>query len=603
MIPNCSERYARAEASIYFLKESRMDIFSFITLFGGLALFLFGMNQMSSSLEKLAGGKLEAVLNRMTSNRFKALFLGIGITVAIQSSSAVTVMLVGLVNSGIMDLSSTVGVIMGSNIGTTVTAWIMSMIGIKSDNFFIKMLKPESFSPVLALIGVIMMMVCKTSKKKDIGSIMCGFAILMYGMTFMSESVSPLADSPKFASILTAFHNPLLGIFTGLAVTAVIQSSAASIGMLQALSMTGGITYGMAIPIIMGQNIGTCATALISSIGVNRNAKRVAVIHIAFNCIGTAVFMAVFYLGHWLFTFPFVNEAINPVGIAMFHSIFNICTTALLLPFTKQLVKLAEGTIKTEPEREVAFLDERLLKTPSVALQECTNITVEMAHLAKKSMFGAMDILFNYDEKQDQLIRDMEGDIDIYEDHLGSYLVKLSGTNLSDSDSRQISKLLHTIGNFERISDHAVNIVGCAKEISDKDIRLSDEGLREIGIATDAIKEIMDIAINSFDDNDLILAAKVEPLEQVIDGLLENIKINHINRLQSGECTIQHGFVLSDILNNYERVSDHCSNIAVAVIELSKATFETHEYLNRLKSMNDPEFISLFESYRSKYTI
>lgn len=580
-----------------------MDIFSFITLFGGLALFLFGMNQMSASLEKLAGGKMEAILNRMTSNRFKGLLLGCGITIAIQSSSAVTVMLVGLVNSGIMDLSNTVGVIMGSNIGTTVTAWIMSMIGISSDNFFIKMLKPESFSPIMALVGVIMMMTCKTSKKRDIGNIMVGFAILMYGMQFMSNSVSPLADSPKFESILTAFNNPLLGVLTGLVVTAVIQSSAASIGMLQALSMTGGITCGMAIPIVMGQNIGTCATALISSIGVNKNAKRVAVIHILFNVIGTAVFMAVFYGLHAFIDFKFINDTISPVGIALFHTIFNVCTTALLLPLTQVLVRIAVKTIHTEPEREVAFLDERLLKTPTIAIRECNNQAVEMAHIAKNSMLKSMDILFSYSEEDSEAVHQMEGDVDIFEDHLGSYLVKLSANELSDHDTRQISKMLHTIGNFERISDHAVNVLSASKEIQEKSVVLSDTAHAELNVVAAALKEILDITIRAYDTDDIEMASRVEPLEQVIDGLTEAVKLNHINRLQKGECTIQNGFVLSDILTNYERVSDHCSNIAVAIIELAHDSFETHEYLNQLKSADDPEFKRLFEEYKNKYSI
>lgn len=580
-----------------------MDIFSFITLFGGLALFLFGMNQMSASLEKLAGGKMEAILNRMTSNRFKGLLLGCGITIAIQSSSAVTVMLVGLVNSGIMDLSNTVGVIMGSNIGTTVTAWIMSMIGISSDNFFIKMLKPESFSPIMALVGVIMMMTCKTSKKRDIGNIMVGFAILMYGMQFMSNSVSPLADSPKFESILTAFNNPLLGVLTGLVVTAVIQSSAASIGMLQALSMTGGITCGMAIPIVMGQNIGTCATALISSIGVNKNAKRVAVIHILFNVIGTAVFMAVFYGLHAFIDFKFINDTISPVGIALFHTIFNVCTTALLLPFTQVLVRIAVKTIHTEPEREVAFLDERLLKTPTIAIRECNNQAVEMAHIAKNSMLKSMDMLFSFSDDDAEAVHQMEGDVDIFEDHLGSYLVKLSANELSDHDTRQISKMLHTIGNFERISDHAVNVLSASKEIQEKSVELSDTAHAELNVVAAALKEILDITIRAYDTDDIEMASRVEPLEQVIDGLTEAVKLNHINRLQKGECTIQNGFVLSDILTNYERVSDHCSNIAVAIIELAHDSFETHEYLNQLKSADDPEFKRLFEEYKNKYSI
>lgn len=581
-----------------------MDIFSFITLFGGLALFLYGMSLMSQGLEKLAGGKLEGILKKMTSNPVKSLFLGIGITAVIQSSSAVTVMLVGLVNSGIMQLSSTVGVIMGSNIGTTVTAWILSLIGIESDNIWVKLLKPDSFSPILALIGVILMMSAKTSRKKDIGSILVGFAVLMYGMDFMSDSVSPLADSPKFTSMLTAFSNPILGIFTGLALTAIIQSSSASVGILQALSLTGSISYGMAIPIIMGQNIGTCVTALISSIGVSKNAKRVAVIHISFNILGTAVFMIIYMIAFYGFKLTFVEEAINPVSIAIVHSVFNITTTMLLLPFSKQLVKIAEGTIKTEPEQEVAFLDERLLNTPSIAVNECSQIAVEMGHISRESILDAMEILFRYDEKKAEKVKELESKVDIYEDRIGSYLVKLSAYDISDSDSKQISKMLQCIGDFERISDHAVNVMEAAKELHDKKLELSSEGRHELKIVTAAIREILDLAVKSFDEDDLETAYHVEPLEEVMDNLVEEIRRNHINRLQAGECTIQQGFVLSDILTNYERVSDHCSNIGVAVIELAnKDSFDAHEYLDRLKTMEDPAFKEDFKAYRKKYAI
>ncbi len=580
-----------------------MDIFSLITLFGGLALFLYGMNLMSAGLEKLAGSRLEEILKKMTSNPVKSLFLGIGITAVIQSSSAVTVMLVGLVNSGILELSGTAGIIMGSNIGTTVTAWILSLVGLESDNVFVKLLKPESFSPILALIGVVLMMSAKTSKKKDIGSILIGFAILMYGMSFMSDSVSPLKDMPEFTSILTAFTNPILGILTGLVLTAVIQSSSASVGILQALSLTGGISYGMAIPIIMGQNIGTCVTALISSIGVSKNAKRVSVIHISFNIIGTAIFMVLYVIAFYGFDFALENQAINPVGIAVVHSIFNISTTLLLLPFSKQLVKIAEGTIKTEPEKEIAFLDDRLLNTPSIALQECNNKTTEMAHVAKASVDKAMELLFKYDAKKAEEVKALENEVDIYEDRLGSYMVKLSGCDLSDTDSRQISKLLHTIGDFERISDHAVNIMEAAREIREKNILLSEEGLREIKVATAAIREITEIAVKAFDEEDLELAYHVEPLEQVMDDMIETIKRNHIFRLQAGQCTIQHGFVLSDILTNYERVSDHCSNIAVAMIELSKASFDTHEYLDKLKAMDNSDFREMYAEYKRKYAL
>ena len=559
---------------------------------------------MSQGLEKLAGGKLEAILRKLTSNPLKSLLLGVGITAVIQSSSAVTVMLVGLVNSGIMQLSSTAGVIMGSNIGTTVTAWILSLIGIESDNVWVKLLKPDSFSPILALIGVILMMSAKTSKKKDIGSIMIGFAILMYGMDFMSDSVSPLKDMPEFTSMLTAFTNPLLGILTGLVLTAIIQSSSASVGILQALSLTGSISYGMAIPIIMGQNIGTCVTALISSIGVNRNAKRVSVIHISFNIIGTLIFMIVYMIALYGFDLAIKDEPISPVGIAVVHSIFNISTTLILLPFSKVLVKIAEGTIKNEPEDEIVFLDERLLNTPSIAVQECSQITNEMGHVSRKSMLEAMSLLFNYDEKKAEGVKALEGEGDIYEDRIGAFLVKLSGSDLSDADSRQVSRMLHTIGDFERISDHAVNIMEAAKELNDKDLELSESGRHELKVATAAIEEIISLAIEAFEKNDLQVAYRVEPLEEVMDNLVEEIKRNHINRLQSGECTIQQGFVLSDILTNYERVSDHCSNIGVAVIESASGdSFDAHEYLDKLKTMEDEAFKKMFKEYRKKYAI
>lgn len=580
-----------------------MDIFSLITLLGGLALFLYGMNLMSQGLEKLAGGKLEGVLKKMTSNPLKSLLLGVGITAVIQSSSAVTVMLVGLVNSGIMQLSGTVGVIMGSNIGTTVTAWILSLIGLESDSIWVKLLKPESFSPILALIGIVMMMAAKTGKKKDIGSILIGFAILMYGMEFMSDSVSPLKDMPEFSSLLTAFSNPFLGILTGLVLTAIIQSSSASVGILQALSLTGGISYGMAIPIIMGQNIGTCVTALISSIGVSKNAKRVAVIHISFNIIGTIIFMAIYMALNYAVGLAIIDEAVNPVSIAVLHSIFNISTTLLLLPFSKQLVKIAEGTIKAQPEKEVAFLDERLLATPSIAVQECSNMTKEMGHQARNSIIDAMKLIFNYDEKLAMKVKEQEGEVDVYEDKLGAYMVKLSATGLSASDNKLVSEMLHVIGDFERISDHAANIMQAARELHEKKIVLSDEGLAELKIATEVIREIMTISVKAFEENDLQLAYHVEPLEEVMDGMIDEIKSNHINRLQSGVCTIQHGFVLSDILTNYERVSDHCSNIAVAIIEMSRNSFDAHEYLDKLKTMEDPEFKAMYGEYKSRFSL
>ena len=580
-----------------------MSIFSVFTLLGGLAFFIFGMNQMSRSLEKIAGKRMEGIINKMTQNRFVGLLMGCVITIAIQSSSAVTVMLVGLVNSGLMNIGNTVGVIMGSNIGTTVTAWIMSLIGVSGDNVFIKMLKPESFSPLLAFIGIGLIMLSKKTKKKEIGNSFLGFAILMYGMVLMSGSVAPLADSPAFLSILTAFKNPILGVLTGLIVTAAIQSSAASLGMLQALSLTGGITYGMAIPVIMGQNIGTCATAILSSIGVSRNAKRVAVIHLSFNLIGTAFFMILYFALQAVLDFAFVDKSINPVGIALCHSVFNITTTALLLPFSKQLVTIAEKTIRTEPEQRIAYLDERLFATPSVAVSECNKLSLEMAGLARESVEKAAENLFHYTEAGETAIAELENKVDVYEDHLGSYLVKLSGQALSVTANRSISKILHSIGNFERMSDHARNLAESAREIADKDIVMSDDAKDELETLQRAVLEITRLAAAAYGSMDISLAEKVEPLEQVIDLLIETIRLRHTGRLQSGECTIERGFILADILNNYERISDHCSNIAVAVLEADADIYDPHEYLRQVKTMDNPKFKSLFSGYKEKYLV
>ena len=447
-------------------------------------------------------------------------------------------------------------------------------------------------------------MVAKSTKKKDVGNILLGFAILMSGMMMMSSSVSPLADSPEFAKILTAFQNPLLGILTGLAVTAVIQSSAASVGMLQALSLTGGITYGMALPIIMGQNIGTCATAIISSIGVSRNAKRVAVIHISFNVIGTAIFMLVFYGLHSFIDFAFVDKTINPVGIALCHSIFNVATTLLLLPFSKMLVKIAMKAVKTQPEPQIAFLDERIFQTPSIAVSECGKLSVEMAGLAKDAVMTAIDNIHDYKEESDQFIKKAEADADIYEDHLGDYLVQLSGRELSDEDSRSVTKILHSIGNFERISDHARNLAESAEELSGKGLELSEHALAELDKLETAVKEILDITVAAYETNDVALAKKVEPLEEVIDVLTETIKVRHIGRLRKGECTIENGFVLSDMLNNYERISDHCSNIAMAVLEMQlDGRSEPHEYLGKVRTMQDADYRTAYEEYETKYAI
>ena len=582
-----------------------MDIFSLFTLCGGVAFFLYGMSLMSSRLEKLAGGRLEQMLRKMTDNRFKSLLLGAGITIAIQSSSAMTVMLVGLVNSGIMELGQTVGVIMGSNVGTTLTAWILSLSGIDSSSFWLQLLKPEVFSPLVALAGMILRTRNKSGRRRSAGSIMVGFAILMTGMEMMKNAVSPLADMPEFNAILTAFTNPFLGVLVGAVFTGVIQSSAASVGILQALSLTGGISYGVALPIIMGQNIGTCVTALLSSIGVNRNARRVSVIHISFNLIGTAACLAAFYGSDLIFHYAFMDASIDPAGIAMVHSVFNIATTALLLPFSKQLEKLAYVVVKEDKQETLkfSFIDQRLLATPSVAIAECANKTVDMARLAEDTILKSLSLLGKYDEKTAEEVVGNEDQLDRYEDQLGTLLVQLSGKALSDEDSRNISKQLHTIGDFERIGDHAVNLLKTAQEIHEKDIRFSGQALEELKILLSALRDILRVTTKAFAEEDLPLAARVEPLEQVIDGLIADIKSNHIVRLQKGHCTIEMGFVLSDLLTNCERVSDHCSNIAVAQIETAQSLYQAHEYLNALKSAGDASFQSAFENYCRQYAI
>ena len=562
-----------------------MDIFSLFTLCGGLAFFLYGMTTMSKSLEKMAGGKLERLLKRMTSNPFKSLLLGAGITIAIQSSSAMTVMLVGLVNSGVMELGQTIGVIMGSNIGTTLTAWILSLACIESESVFVNLLKPENFSPVIALVGIILIMGSKKQKRRDIGRILVGFSILMYGMELMKDSVSPLADMPEFSSLLTAFNNPLLGVLVGAVFTGVIQSSAASVGILQALALTGSITYGMAIPIIMGQNIGTCVTALLSAIGVNRNAKRVAVIHISFNVIGTAVCLVLFYGGNAIFHFTFMNQAVGAVGIAFCHTVLNVLTTLMLLPFSRQLEKLARRMIRTEDKAEqFAFLDPLLLRTPSVAISECTAMTNRMGELAHRNILLAIQQFSDYSEEREAEIIQNEDKLDIYEDRLGNYLVQISQHGVSMDDIHTVSRLLHAIGDFERVGDHALNLQESSQELHEKELRFSDDAKAELDVLISALEEIMDEAFGSFASGDLARARSVEPLEETIDQLIEEIRMRHIHRLQTGDCTIQLGFILSDLLTNLERVSDHCSNIAISVIEESDSDMDPHAYLQDLKT-------------------
>ena len=586
-----------------------MDIFSVFTLCGGLAFFLFGMNLLSSGLEKMAGGKLESLLKKTTSNPVRGLLLGAAITVAIQSSSAVTVMLVGLVNSGIMQLGQTVCVIMGSNIGTTITAWILGLSGIESDNVFVNLLKPESFSPLLALIGMLFIMGSKSDKKKSIGTIMVGFSILMTGMDTMKNSVAPLADDPNFGKILTMFKNPILGVLVGAVFTGIIQSSAASVGVLQALAINGGVTYGIAIPIIMGQNIGTCVTALISSIGVNRNAKRVSIIHISFNLIGTIVYLTLYCILNAIFEFSFSDWRIDAFGIALIHSIFNVATVVLLFPFSRQIEKLAYLVIKDKAaegkdENEVySFVDVRLLSTPSVAIRECNSKCKKMANLAKETIFSAISLIDNYNEKVYEEVMENEDLLDLYEDKLGTYLVKLSGKELSDLDSQSVSRQLHTIGDFERIGDHAVNILQVAEEMHDKKLHFSSEAKREISVLIAALTETLNTTTEAYVNNDVAIAKRVEPLEETIDNLIIEIKTSHIQRLKAGECSIELGFILSDLLTNCERVSDHCSNVAIAIIETSQFSFDAHEYLNTVKRKGNKEFEDEYEMYKEKYSI
>ena len=561
-----------------------MDIFSVFTLCGGLAFFLYGMTTMSKSLEKMAGGRLEQMLKRMTASPLKSLLLGAGITIAIQSSSAMTVMLVGLVNSGVMELGQTIGVIMGSNIGTTQTAWILAMTGIESENVFVNLLKPENFSPLLALAGIILIMGSKKQRRRDMGRIMVGFSILMYGMELMKQAVSPLADMPEFSSLLTAFNNPLLGVLVGAVFTGVIQSSAASVGILQALALTGSITYGIAIPVIMGQNIGTCVTALISSIGVNRNARRVAVIHISFNIIGSAVCLLLFYGGDILFHFQFLNYTVGALGIAACHTIFNVFTTLMLLPFSRQLEKLARAVIRGENKaEEFAFLDPLLLHTPSVAISECVAMSNRMGEVARENVHLALCQLSDYSNARESEILANEDKLDIYEDRLGSYLVQISQHGVSMNDIRTVSRLLHAIGDFERIGDHALNLQESAQELHEKELHFSEPANEELQVRLAAMDEIMEKAFGSFQQDSAAMAVEVEPLEETIDRLIEEIRMQHIRRLQTGACTIQLGFVFNDLLTNLERVSDHCSNIAVSIIEEQGDQVDRHTYINELK--------------------
>lgn len=584
-----------------------MTFWDVLSLLAGLSFFLFGMSTMSNGLEKAAGSKLEVILKKMTSNLLVSVFVGATITAVIQSSSATTVMLVGLVNSGLMSFSNTLGVIFGANIGTTITAWLLSLSGLESDSFIIQLVKPQNFTPILAIIGIAFTMMSKSEKKKTLGTIFVGFTVLIYGMDIMSDAVGGLADSPEFASLLTRFNNPVIGILVGALVTAVIQSSSASVGILQALSMTGSITYNMAIPIIMGQNIGTCVTGLISCIGASANAKRVALSHTLVNVLGTVILLPVYALGVKLFDFTSSSEAVNPASIAVIHTIFNLATVALLLPFTKLIAKLAQKLIKeketdTAAPQRATYLDERLFNSPAVAIMECDNYTTKMALLAKETVEKAMKLLSHYDEDIANEIVKCENTLDMYEDELGTYLVKLSALSLTAEDSHKISRMLHSIGDFERLGDHALNLKKTAQEIHDKKVVFSEVAVKEINVLINAINEIIIMTTNVYEKTDVTGAAKIEPLEQVIDKLTAKIKSNHITRLQQGDCTIEMGFVLSDLITNCERISDHCSNIGVAVIEGQSDGFDPHQYLNIIKTENE-EFKALYNEYKAKYSI
>lgn len=583
-----------------------MGIANVLTLIGGLALFLFGMHTLSAALEKLAGGSLERWLEKLTKKPIMGVLLGLGVTAIIQSSSATTVMLVGFVNSGIMKLSQAIGVIMGANIGTTATSWLLSLSAIEGGGIM-NVFKPENFSPVLAMIGIILLMFCKSDKKHSVGLILLGFATLMFGMETMSGAVEPLSENETFRELMTKFSNPILGVLAGAILTAIIQSSSASVGILQAVSeSTGGISFASALPIILGQNIGTCVTALLSSIGASKSAKRVAIVHLYFNCIGTVLFLVLFYLLDAFLDFSFMENAINSTGIAIIHSCFNVLATCVFLPFTKQLEKLACLTIRDKPgeqAKEAPMLDERLLNTPSVAIEQCRNVCIRMANLTQETLKLSIDAVLNYDQKKCQQVIENENAIDVYEDKIGSYILKISSKDLSETDSKNVSMMLHMIGDLERISDHAVNIVEAAEEMHSKKIMFSDQAVEELQVMIKAVLEILDMSINSFVKGDVKLAKCVEPLEDVIDQLRNELKSRHIERLRSGKCTIELGFILQDLLTNFERVSDHCSNIAVYLIQISDNSMDTHEYIIELKKLDRSEFMDEFNDYSKKYVL
>lgn len=580
-----------------------MDIFDALSLIGGLCLFLFGMNIMGDALERRAGSALRTLLSRLTTNKMTGFLTGLGVTSVIQSSSATTVMVVGFVNSGLMDLKQAINVIMGANVGTTVTAWLLSLSGIESENFFVQLLKPTSFTPVLALVGIILYMFCNGSKKKDTGAILLGFATLMFGMDTMSSAVSGLSEVEEFRNLFLMFQNPVLGVLAGALLTAIIQSSSASVGILQALAITGQVSYGAAIPIIMGQNIGTCITAMLSSIGTNKNAKRAAVVHLSFNVIGTMVWLSVFCVVKYIFSPALLDQSASLVGIAVAHSAFNILCTALLLPMSGVLEAVAKKIIpdaKTS-EKDVE-LDERLLDTPPLALESCRRVTAEMGELSVSAMKESIKTLTLYTDKLAEDIREKEEKTDRYEDMLGTYLVKLSSNRVSDADSEEVTELLKMIGDFERISDHAVNVLESAEELRQKGLSFSEAAMDELRSLTGAVGEILDLSMDAFVRTDLEAAAKVEPLEQVVDDLKESMRTRHMIRLQRGECSIGAGFVWSDLLTDLERVADHCSNIAGCVLDAARNNVGLHEALREFR-VDNQEFMDQYDRFARRYAL
>ncbi|MBO5415532.1 MAG: Na/Pi cotransporter family protein [Clostridia bacterium] len=585
-----------------------MSVFNILNLICGLALFLFGMNFMGDTLKKSAGNKLKTFLGRITSNPIKGFLLGMGVTAVIQSSSATTVMIVGFVNSGTMMLSQAISVIMGANVGTTVTSWLTGLSGIGEGGAtavsFLQWLKPSSFVPILALVGVLLYMLGKNAQRRNIGLILLGFSVLMVGMDMMSEAVKPLSENEAFKSVLLWFENPLFGVLAGMVMTAIIQSSSASVGILQSLTVTGAITFGNAVPILLGQNIGTCVTALISSIGTSRNAKRTAFVHFYFNAIGVVVFLGLFYLFDFIVGFPFMGDSIDMWGIAIVHTVFNIVSVLVLAPFSKLLEKLVCLTVRDKKGTdETELLDERLLATPSVAIDKSVQAVCKMADAVKESFSLSSGLLYDYDTQSAEKVRELEVMADKYEDMIGSYLLKLSPESVLAKENMEITKLLHLIGDLERISDHAVNIVESAEEIRDKKITFSDETRDELEVMSRAVGEVIDIALSALVSNDIEEAQRVEPLEQVIDGLREELKRRHIMRLQKSKSTVEHGFILSDILTNYERIADHCSNVAGCIIEISKnKTLQMHSYTDRIRE-SDKSFDERYMQFSQKYSL